>query len=442
MFVVGLRRGPIFERVCEEDATTAYDDLVKIAMKKESTLQRREVYDVHRIQHEVDKNKTIPTKCSACGKGNHNFRKCQYRSYICKICDEKGHLARVCPNEESDSSSERSFSGPEVNNLRLSKMDVLPPVRLEIDVNGKLIDFEMDTGSPINAISKRMFEKLFPYAKLITNVREEFVCYNGSGFRAIGKFNARMRFKKHDSKEEIFVFDGDQHPLLGRQTMFTWGLKIDFGASSVAVGHSKPLRKNSKREVISTAESRCLKKASTGNENWSIPLSSVQRRGSSNRNCEECHRTFKPNRRRGMLLKFDVLKTDRTRRQRRVNSDRTGAFVVGDTVYARDYRDPKKPAWVRATVVRKLGAALYECDTVGLKRIKRRSHQLLEYPYDNFEDEHNQGNDSSDNQFYGEDFVDEVEGFELPRFNHHRSDWTYVSRLNREVRPPRYLEGE
>lgn len=68
-----------------------------------------------------------------------------------------------------------------------SKVDVLPSVLL-------------DTRSLVNAISKRMFKKLVPNAKLKTNVREELVCYNGSGFRG-GKFNARLRFKNHSNQQ-------------------------------------------------------------------------------------------------------------------------------------------------------------------------------------------------------------------------------------------------
>lgn len=53
LFVVGLRRGPLFERVCEEEATASFDVLMKIALKKESTLQQRGVLDVHKIQQVI-----------------------------------------------------------------------------------------------------------------------------------------------------------------------------------------------------------------------------------------------------------------------------------------------------------------------------------------------------------------------------------------------------
>ncbi|XP_062704036.1 uncharacterized protein K02A2.6-like [Aedes albopictus] len=147
---------------------------------------------------------------------------------------------------------------------------------------------------------------------------------------------------------------------------------------------------------------------------------------------------------REMRLRFDALKKNPSKQQHEDNSNRSQTkavtFEVGEIVYARDYRDPKKPAWVRATVVKKLGAVLYECDAVGLKRIKRRSHQLLKYPYDDFQDEHyhaainNDVDESCDNSVYGEDFVDQDEEFEVPRIGHHQPDGTYVTRSNRATR--------
>nr|XP_029716597.1 uncharacterized protein K02A2.6-like [Aedes albopictus] len=75
-----------------------------------------------------------------------------------------------------------------------------------ISVNGCPVRFEVDTGSP----------------------RGEYVCYNGSGFRAVGTFEAELRYKEHVSKEELCVFEGTRQPLLRRQTMCRWNLKIDF----------------------------------------------------------------------------------------------------------------------------------------------------------------------------------------------------------------------
>lgn len=227
IFVAGMRRGPIFERLCEEEATSTLENLVKIAMKRESTMQQREVLDVHKIQpKEQQKHRKSEAKCYACGKGDHDFKKCQYKSYICRNCDNKGHLAKVCPSKDKKPSNEKR--GPKVNHLRINKLDVPPPVEMQVFVNHHPINFEVDTGSPVNAISKSMYDRLFQEIPLNTRSTEEFVCYNGSEFRAVGTFKAMMKYKEHESLEEFFVFEGTRQPLFGRQTMRNWNLKIEF----------------------------------------------------------------------------------------------------------------------------------------------------------------------------------------------------------------------
>ncbi|XP_062714146.1 uncharacterized protein K02A2.6-like [Aedes albopictus] len=213
LFVVGLRRGPLFERVCEEEATASFDVLIKIALKKESTLQQRGVLDVHKIQQGAEKKQCkSDSRCFACGRGDHDFRKCQYKSYVCKLCDKKGHLAKVCPTKDSEQSKEKKKPcgqkrSPRISHLRINKLEVPPPVMVGISVNGC---------------------PLFSAIPLDTDSREEFVCYNGSGFRAVGTFKAELRYNEHVSKEELYVFEGTRQPLLGRQTMSRWNLKIDF----------------------------------------------------------------------------------------------------------------------------------------------------------------------------------------------------------------------
>ncbi|XP_055585371.1 uncharacterized protein K02A2.6-like [Uranotaenia lowii] len=226
---VGLKRGPVYERVCEEDPDSNLEALVKVAMKKESTLRQRESLEVNKFQsdqgNKLKKSASPNFRCYACGKGKHNFRKCQYKSYVCKVCDKKGHLAKVCPNRKDATKEDRK---PKVHHLALNKLDAPPPMVIPVRVGGHLVEFELDTGNPVNAISNALYSQYFKSVHLETGGKEQFVCYNGSCFQATGKFGVEMKFEGHRSREEIFVFEGDRQPLLGRQTMQRWGLRINF----------------------------------------------------------------------------------------------------------------------------------------------------------------------------------------------------------------------
>nr|XP_029715672.1 uncharacterized protein LOC115259282 [Aedes albopictus] len=148
---------------------------------------------------------------------------------------------------------------------------------------------------------------------------------------------------------------------------------------------------------------------------------------------------------REMRLRFDTLKFDATRRQddtiQKVNNrKKQETFAVGETVYVRDYRNPKKASWIRGKILKKLGAVLFECSSEELGTIKRRSHQILKYPYDDYEEDrrisnghcNGNNNDDADSDVSYVSLEDDVEDNPTNQPN-----GAYVTRYNRVVRPPR-----
>nr|XP_029715100.1 uncharacterized protein K02A2.6-like [Aedes albopictus] len=135
---------------------------------------------------------------------------------------------------------------------------------------------------------------------------------------------------------------------------------------------------------------------------------------------------------REMRIRFDKLKVNHEKRQREkieehhLKQKRT-VFQIGETVYARDYRNPKKPLWVRAKIVKKIGAVLYECVSDDLGIIKGRSHQLLKYPIDDYGDEARQPTSAD---------TEERARQQPPPAG------SYVTRYNRVVLPQRRLGEE
>ncbi|XP_062542480.1 uncharacterized protein LOC134210451 [Armigeres subalbatus] len=516
IFVTGMRRGPIFERLCEEEATSTLENLLKIAMKRESTMQQREVLEVHKIQvHEQKKKYKNEAKCYACGQGDHDFKKCQYKSYICRNCDNKGHLAKVCPSRDKKQSREKHSL--KVNHLRINKLDVPPPVEIQVVVNKHPVNFEVDTGSPVNAISKSMYDRLFQDIPLKTNSTEEFLCYNGSGFRAVGTFKAIMRYKEHESLEEkheagysvidreaLAIYYGinkfsnylfgrhfelmtDHKPLTG---LFNPGSK---GIPSIAAGrlqrwaaflanydyeirHVKgvhnvpadflsrfPLRCEDDEndedavsflnfievETRSLVERKQIVVESRRDKLISRVVNYVQS-GWPNMIQEDELKTFYQKRdelsvEEGVLLwGYRIVVPTKLRKMlldelhkcdtiEKVNTKKKPlTFVVGETVYVRDYRNPKKATWMRGKFLKKLGAVLFECSSDELGTIKRRSNQILKYPYDDYEegkrntnhcDFNNDDADSDASYVSLEDDTEEI------RTNHQLSG-TYVTRIS------------
>ncbi|VVC38174.1 Zinc finger, CCHC-type [Cinara cedri] len=121
-FVSGFLHGTILDRVCEEDYSKSLNDTLNVALMKETCVElESDIVAVNKLKansrnYRLDKprwsnhlnkkeaavgvsitgavfNNGQSKGCFACGKLNHDFNKCKYRSYKCKICQTFGHLA-------------------------------------------------------------------------------------------------------------------------------------------------------------------------------------------------------------------------------------------------------------------------------------------------------------------------------------------------------------
>ncbi|XP_048007063.1 uncharacterized protein LOC125242330 [Leguminivora glycinivorella] len=53
----------------------------------------------HKGQAAAKSSRLAKPKCTTCGYTNHKTAECQYSDYVCKKCNVKGHLRRVCPSK-------------------------------------------------------------------------------------------------------------------------------------------------------------------------------------------------------------------------------------------------------------------------------------------------------------------------------------------------------
>nr|XP_029717330.1 uncharacterized protein K02A2.6-like [Aedes albopictus] len=205
-------------RLCEEDDTVSLEDLLKIASKREATLKNRAVLEVNKIVEKksnyVPKSfkKTGSATCYACGKANHDFRSCQYRSYVCKICKEKGHIAVVCPRKTKENLGRKDKT---VNHLEINNMAYSDPYCVSISVNGRNTKFEVDTGSPITVISEEFYKSQFGEFPL-RPFQGKLVFYTGGEATPRGAFDAVLKYQGVQAVGQVVVVEGGRNPLIGR----------------------------------------------------------------------------------------------------------------------------------------------------------------------------------------------------------------------------------
>jgi len=120
------------------------------------------------------------TMCYRCGK-EHSPDTCRFKESLYWKCSKKGHIAKVCRSEQSDSKRQRNTNAQahgvnqvEPTKPRSEQQDLVynlfninnnqqstKPVQVTVVVSGQSLLLEVDTGSALSLISENAYLSLW-----------------------------------------------------------------------------------------------------------------------------------------------------------------------------------------------------------------------------------------------------------------------------------------
>lgn len=161
--------------------------------------------------------------CGKCGgQSFHEKSNCPASTSKCHSCGKKGHWQKMCykktlrevTTEKNEPLLERWSLGA------LKEGSSASAWRKELSVNGKPITFKIDTGADVNAVPLRAVRD-------VSAVRPTAVKLYGAGgqpLEVLGKVQATLSCGNNSVRDEMYVIQGLEEPLLGRRA--STGLKI------------------------------------------------------------------------------------------------------------------------------------------------------------------------------------------------------------------------
>ncbi|XP_026316320.1 uncharacterized protein K02A2.6-like [Hyposmocoma kahamanoa] len=167
-------------------------------------------------------------KCSVCGYNNHKSSECRYASYVCKKCNEKGHLRRMCRNKVNyvsvgtGAESDDDYDDGELYNIRSQRGE---PLIETIGINGSSFKFEIDSGSAVTVISKKMYLKCFKYVPL-SKTSKRLITYTGNKIECIGLVCLQVAYANKVQSLDVYVVENGGPPLLGRDFISLFNLQL------------------------------------------------------------------------------------------------------------------------------------------------------------------------------------------------------------------------
>jgi hypothetical protein len=244
-FVLGLRKGKVLYRLCEESISEELSKLVSTAQKKESSLER----EINRIQKKhlqpSSSQKPRPNdsrqhsrgennvKCQACPGseckhcGKRHGGKCRFAYYKCNKCSIVGHLANICHSKLKSN----NFLEVEENLycISLNVNQIFNPFIVKVNIDDTVLEMEIDSGAAISCISRETYYSHFssyPLSENYTKLKN----YTGHAINPLGYINVKMSYKGFLKPIKLCVVEGGGPPLLGRDWLESF--KIGFQSIS------------------------------------------------------------------------------------------------------------------------------------------------------------------------------------------------------------------
>lgn len=177
--------------------------------------------------------KASSKKCSRCGRTNHSDDQCRFKNATCHNCKIAGHVIAVCPSKKD---SVNLVNDSRNNNMIVSVDDSITdqlfsitsgdgatPIWANVMIDGKPMQFVIDSGSSVSIISKRIYDQNFASMELKES-QAKLCSFTGHPIEICGYFSPNVQFNRLDRRLQVLVGNGERPSIFGRDFLRVFNL--------------------------------------------------------------------------------------------------------------------------------------------------------------------------------------------------------------------------
>ncbi|XP_060881536.1 uncharacterized protein K02A2.6-like [Metopolophium dirhodum] len=151
------------------------------------------------------------TVCFCCGKAGHTKPFCKYKHLTCTKCSKVGHLLKVCKAKSKAETVDVNF---------------IKPFNIKLDVSGIIINFQIDTGSSITALSYSDACRVNLKLKDIQKSDISLKGYTGTLIIPMGYLKVSVKFHGKIEVLNLYIIKEGGPPIVGRDWIENLSLPI------------------------------------------------------------------------------------------------------------------------------------------------------------------------------------------------------------------------
>ena len=165
------------------------------------------------------KTKSKQGQCFRCNKKGHDADSCFLKNAKCHRCGEIGHVKRACNaknvnalDSENDEDSYYFGGLDAVDEINKVDDDI---IWLHVEIEGKPLAMELDTGAKVSVISKKDYDQYFGSKLHKSNKRLK--TYSGEKISPLGVAHVHVRYENQTELVDLYVVESGGPPLFGRE---------------------------------------------------------------------------------------------------------------------------------------------------------------------------------------------------------------------------------
>jgi hypothetical protein len=267
--VCGLRDTVIQQQLLTVDKLTFEQAAQKALMMEQATADVKELHveepstKIHAMHQESRTKKThdYNKNCKCCGRRHPGD--CWHKDAVCNKCGENGHIVRACTSQSSSSSkykkgtesSDRTrskrgiYKVDEDDNSSIDEVDCNAvsvykntdhgksdsgSIMLQVLLNGKQHEMELDTGSAVSLMSYTDAKSLFQSVK-VQDTSMILKTYTGERIKPRGTMDVRVQYGDQCRTLPVVIINGNGPSLFGRD----WLKHIQLNWQDIKVHYTK-----------------------------------------------------------------------------------------------------------------------------------------------------------------------------------------------------------
>ncbi|KAM7281410.1 uncharacterized protein ISCGN_005791, partial [Ixodes scapularis] len=170
----------------------------------------------------------------------------------CHFCKQRGHIVKVCRRKAKQSSpTPRPTGGSRQNGRRRDSetADVFgifqmtaeePAIRVVVEVNGNLLEMEVDSGAVCSVINERTMRQLRLSKHKLRPCELRLRTYNQQELKVLGSVMVQVTYKGRQKRLRLVVIKGAGVGLLGRDWFKALGIELRVNQLEEATSNQSP----------------------------------------------------------------------------------------------------------------------------------------------------------------------------------------------------------